>query len=84
MPIRPCLTNALLDDISALNRRFVAVFVDAALGVPIGDHFAPRVGVGVGVPIERPNFFLQGVGPVHQPGVVVGRLSLAVEGRLPL
>jgi len=30
MPIRPCLTAALLQDISALNRRFMAVFVDAA------------------------------------------------------
>lgn len=32
MPIRPCLTAPLLRDISALNRRFMAVFVDAALG----------------------------------------------------
>lgn len=30
MPIRPCLTAALLRDVSALNRRFMAVFVEAA------------------------------------------------------
>ncbi len=30
MPIRPCLNATLLRDVSALNRRFVAVFVDAA------------------------------------------------------
>ncbi len=30
MPIRPCLTAPLLRDIAALNRRFMAVFVDAS------------------------------------------------------
>ncbi|MBI4954341.1 MAG: hypothetical protein HY908_20120 [Myxococcales bacterium] len=63
---------------------WVAPFGDLALAVPIGRYFAPRMTLGLAVPVTRATFVLANVGAVHRAGPVVGRLSLALEGRLPL
>ncbi|MEZ4443000.1 MAG: hypothetical protein R3B72_28150 [Polyangiaceae bacterium] len=35
--------------------------------------------LGLGVPLTRPNFFLNNIGDVHRPGPVRGRLGLGLE-----
>ena len=54
------------------------------LGIyPYGGLAALRLGLEGLIPLTRPEFALDNVGPVHQPSAVIGRLSLGLEMSFP-
>lgn len=58
---------------------WLAPEASAALDVYVLPWLLFDLDFGLGVPILRPAFVLDNVGDVHQPGPVVGRLSLGAE-----
>lgn len=60
---------------------WIAPLAQAAAALPIGQHFAVRLDLGVLVPVERPPFVLAGAGTVYTAAALVGRATLGVELR---
>jgi hypothetical protein len=60
----------------SVNSAWLACGAELASWLVLGEHFEARLGAGVLVPIERPNFLLTGIGRVFEPGVAL-RTELA-------
>jgi hypothetical protein len=60
---------------------WIAPLAAAAVGLPVGQHFAVRLDLAVLVPVERPPFVLTAAGTVYTAGLVVGRATLGLELR---
>jgi hypothetical protein len=60
----------------SVNSAWLACGAELASWLVLGEHFEARLGAGVLVPIERPNFLLTGIGGVFEPGVAL-RTELA-------
>jgi hypothetical protein len=60
---------------------WIAPVAEAAATLPVGQHFAARLDLGVLFPVERPPFVLSAAGTVYTAGAVVGRATLGLELR---
>jgi hypothetical protein len=59
---------------------WVAPRSDLDLSIPLGDALLRAFGrAALGVPLMRKEFDVEGLGPVHQPSSIVGRLGIGLE-----
>jgi hypothetical protein len=57
---------------------WLAPFTRASLRLPLAEHTAFEASLALAVPLVRPNFGIDGVGLLHTPEAVSGRISLGV------
>jgi hypothetical protein len=52
---------------------------DALVRVRISRYFSPRLDVGAAIPLARPAFDVQGLGPVHRPAAIALQIGVGME-----